>query len=105
MFLFGLLPSGAPIHQASLRQAPGLEVRVLTYGGIITALRVPDGRGHAANVVLGFDTLAGYLGDSNYLGALIGRYANRIARGRFPLAGATYQLDLNDGRHHLHGGH
>jgi aldose 1-epimerase len=105
MVLFGTLPDGTAIHEVTLGQASGVELRVITYGGIISALKVPDARREVANVVLAHDTLCGYLDDRNYLGALIGRYGNRIANGRFSLDGARYQLDRNDGPNHLHGGH
>jgi aldose 1-epimerase len=80
-------------------------VRVLSYGGIVQSVEVPDRAGRAAGVVLGFPDLDGYLARPEpYLGALVGRYANRIAGGRFPLDGRTYALETNDGPHSLHGG-
>jgi aldose 1-epimerase len=79
-------------------------MRVLTFGGIIAALRVPDRNGVADDIVLGHDDLDGYVTDSPYFGALIGRCANRIANGRFSLDGVTYQLPRNNGGQHLHGG-
>jgi aldose 1-epimerase len=87
----------------TLKNARGLEARITNFGGIITSLLVPDRDGHVANVVLGYDSLDRYR-DSRYLGAIVGRYANRIANARFTLNGTTYQLAANDGRHHLHGG-
>jgi len=81
-----------------------MEVSVTNYGGIITALRVPDRWGRIDDVVLGHDTLEGYLHRSRYFGALIGRYANRIAGGRFSLNGTRYSLTQNNGENHLHGG-
>lgn len=104
MVPFATLPDGTMIHQVTLRQSSGLEVNVITYGGIITAVRVPNGNRRPVNVVLGHDTLAPYLNNRNYVGALIGRYGNRIARGRFVLDGVAHQLDVNDGPNHLHGG-
>lgn len=74
------------------------------YGGIIMSVEVPDRQGRAANVVLGFDTIEEYQDNPRYLGAIVGRYANRIASGRFTLDGKTYQLDTNNGPNHLHGG-
>ncbi len=81
-----------------------MEARIINYGGVITHLFVPDREGAMADVVLGFDALEPYLTDSPYFGALIGRFGNRIAGGRFELAGVTYSLDQNDGDNHLHGG-
>jgi len=79
-------------------------VSVINFGGIITNLRVPDANGGLADVVLGFDSLAGYVGEHPYFGALIGRYGNRIANGRFTLDGVTYELPINNGPNSLHGG-
>jgi aldose 1-epimerase len=85
--------------------AGALEISILTYGGIVQALRVPDRAGETANVVLGFPGLDGYLiAAGAYLGPIIGRYANRIARGEFELDGTRYRLSRNEGENHLHGG-
>lgn len=81
-----------------------MEVGIINYGGIITSIKVPDRAGEPADVVLGQETLEGYLNRSRYFGALIGRYGNRIARGQFSLNGTTYNLAQNNGRNHLHGG-
>ena len=101
---FGKLTDGRTVELFTLTNAHGVEVRAMTYGGIITVIRTPDRDGRLDDVVLGFDNLAGYLGDSPYFGAIVGRYANRIARGRFTLDGATYQLARNNGPNSLHGG-
>jgi len=101
---FGLMPDGEEVHLFSIRNDQGMEVNVTNYGGIITALRVPDRWGRIDDVVLGHDTLEGYLHRSRYFGALIGRYANRIAGGRFSLNGTRYSLTQNNGENHLHGG-
>jgi len=101
---FGLLPDGREVTQFTLCNSRGLEVRILDYGGIITHLLAPDREGKLGDVVLGFDGLEPYLEQSPYFGALIGRYANRIAGGRFTLDGVEYQLSQNDGDNHLHGG-
>jgi aldose 1-epimerase len=82
----------------------GMEVRVTDFGGIITHLFVPDRHGVRGDVVLGYDNLEAYLAASPYFGALIGRYGNRIARGRFTLDGQEHRLSVNDGENHLHGG-
>jgi aldose 1-epimerase len=81
-----------------------MEARVMTYGAIIVSLQTPDRTGKLADVVLGFDNLDGYLHDPPYFGAIVGRYANRIAKGRFTLDGVTYQLPQNNGQNSLHGG-
>jgi aldose 1-epimerase len=101
---FGQLHDGRPVKRYTLTHA-GVEACILDYGGILQALRVPDRQGNLSDVVLGFDTLQPYLDEHPYFGALIGRYANRIAEGRFNLNGKTYQLACNNGRHHLHGGY
>ncbi|WP_399884572.1 aldose epimerase family protein [Streptomyces sp. BBFR51] len=102
--LFGTLSDGTPVHRWTLERA-GVRVRVLSYGGIVQSAEVPDRDGNLADVVLGFADLDGYVTHPEpYLGALVGRYANRIAGGRFPLDGRTYALALNDGPNSLHGG-
>jgi aldose 1-epimerase len=100
---FGEL-NGEVVEVFTMRAPDGAEVRVTPYGGTILSLRVPDRQGRLADVVLGFDTLAEYVADGSYFGALIGRHGNRIRGGRFSLDGATYQLPVNNGRNHLHGG-
>ncbi len=102
--LFGTLSDGTPVHRWTLERA-GVRVRVLSYGGIVQSAEVPDRDGGAGNVVLGFADLDGYLTHTGpYFGALIGRYANRIAGGRFPLDGVTYALAPNGAPNCLHGG-
>ncbi|MGW8060750.1 aldose epimerase family protein [Streptomyces ziwulingensis] len=102
--LFGTLSDGTPVHRWTLERA-GVRVRVLSYGGIVQTAEVPDRDGAAADVVLGFGDLDGYLTHPGpYLGALVGRYANRIAGGRFTLDGRTYALARNNGPNSLHGG-
>jgi aldose 1-epimerase len=81
-----------------------MEVRLVEYGGIVTSVQVPDRNGVLENVTLGYETASEYERDAHYMGALIGRYANRIAGGRFTLDGVEYRLDLNAGANHLHGG-
>ena len=102
--LFARLPDGSDVSVFTLTNATGMTVRILDFGGIITEIHVPDRDGVFADVALGFDTLAPYRGDSPYFGALIGRYGNRIAGGRFTLDGHTYTLPVNNGKNHLHGG-
>jgi aldose 1-epimerase len=101
---YGTTASGDTVMLYSLRSDAGLIVRITNYGGIITALHVPDRNGQTANVVLGKDSLAGYLKGSPYFGAIIGRYANRIAGARFVLDGTTCPLTANNGANTLHGG-
>ncbi|MFC4931992.1 aldose epimerase family protein [Massilia sp. GCM10023247] len=101
---FGTLPDGRAVSVFTLVNKAGMTVRILDFGGIITEIHVPDRHGEFADVALGFDTLEPYRGDSPYFGALIGRYGNRIARGRFTLDGHSYELPVNNGKNHLHGG-
>ena len=101
---FGDMPGGEVVRQHTLTNASGMEVSFLSLGGIITALKVPDRQGVLDDVVPGYDTLAEYLADTRYFGAIIGRYANRIARATFTLGGEVYRLTPNDGRNQLHGG-
>ncbi|MEU0671414.1 aldose epimerase family protein [Streptomyces sp. NPDC006172] len=101
---FGTLSDGTPVHRWTLERA-GVRVRVLTYGGIVQSVEVPDREGRTADVVLGFAGLDGYLAHPEpYLGALVGRYANRIAHAGFPLDGRTYSLAPNNAPNSLHGG-
>jgi aldose 1-epimerase len=101
---FGTTPQGSPVELYTFTNAHGLEVRAITYGGIIVSLRVPDKRGHLDDVALGLENLAAYLDNKPYLGAIIGRYGNRIAGAKFKLDGVTYSLAANNGPNTLHGG-
>jgi aldose 1-epimerase len=101
---FGKMPDGAPVEVFTLKNASGIELRAIGYGGIITSLRVPDRDGRFDDIVLGFDRLDDYLKDHPFFGAIIGRYGNRIAKGQFVLEGQTYKLAVNNGPNHLHGG-
>jgi aldose 1-epimerase len=101
---FGAAPDGTPIDVLTLRNANGMEVRLMTYGAIVLSLRVPDRDGQVDDVVLGFDTAEEYFTQSPYFGAIVGRYANRIANASFTLGDETYNLTVNDGANHLHGG-
>jgi len=101
---FGTTTAGEAVDLVTLTNAHGMEVRVMTYGGIIVSLIVPDRHGAPGDVVLGYDSLAGYLEHSPYFGAIVGRYGNRIAKGRFTLGGTEYRLATNNGPNHLHGG-
>ena len=106
---FGTTHEGTPVQIYTLRNANGCEVRITNYGGIIVSLKVPDRHGQAGDIVLGFDRLEDYLTPEYlqkgpYFGAFVGRYANRIAKGAFPLDGREYHLPTNDGPNTLHGG-
>jgi aldose 1-epimerase len=98
------MPDGAQVDVFTLTNARGVEVKAITYGGIIQSLRVPDKGGRFADIVLGFDALDGYLTDHPFFGAIIGRYGNRIGKAQFALNGQTYKLAANNGPNHLHGG-
>jgi aldose 1-epimerase len=101
---FGALPDGRPVEQYTLESPSGMEVTFLALGGIIRNLTVPDRHGRLADVTPGYETVQQYLADTQFHGALIGRYANRIAGGRFVLDGREYRISRNDGGNHLHGG-
>lgn len=101
---FGRLDDGTVVERYAMRNANGVSVEAITYGGIIVSLETPDRDGRLGDIVLGHGSLAGYLGASPYLGAIVGRYANRIAGARFTLDGRTYTLAANNGPNHLHGG-
>jgi aldose 1-epimerase len=101
---FGTAPDGTPVEVFTLTNANGVEARILSYGGIVQSLKTPDKTGKMDDVVLGFDDLAGYVKSSPYFGAIVGRYGNRIARGRFTLDGKTYKLAINNAPNSLHGG-
>ena len=101
---FGTTPAGEAVDLFTLTNAHGMEVRTMTYGGIIVSLKVPDRAGLLGDVVLGYDSLAGYLRTTPYFGAIVGRYGNRIAHAQFTLDGATHHLPANDGANTLHGG-
>ena len=102
---FGTLEDGRAVDLYTLTNENGVEVKIISYGGIVTSIRVPDKEGNVEDVVLGFESLEGYLqAGVPYFGAIVGRYGNRIADGQFTLDGETYQLAKNDGPNHLHGG-
>ncbi len=105
---FGKMPDGTPVEIYTLSDG-AFEARIATYGGVVVSLKAPDRNGKPADVVLGFDDLDGYVANSNgssvaFFGAIIGRYANRIAHGSFALDGKKYSLPLNNGENTLHGG-
>ena len=101
---WGTLESGESIDLYTLLNASGTEARITNYGGRLVSLRTPDRSGASGEIVLGFDSLGGYLNKNPYFGALVGRYANRIAGGEFSLNGTKYKLARNNGENALHGG-
>ncbi|WBL23782.1 aldose epimerase family protein [Zunongwangia sp. HRR-M8] len=101
---YGTTANGEKVEQYTLTNEAGMEVKIITYGGRITSLKVPDKNDEFEDVILGFDSLSQYTSEHPYFGALIGRYGNRIAEGKFSLDGEEYQLPQNDGENSLHGG-
>ncbi|WSQ08764.1 galactose mutarotase [Streptomyces sp. NBC_01231] len=101
--LFGKLADGTKVYRWSLENG-GTRLKVLSWGGVVQSLEIPDRHGEYANVSLGFDNIEDYVAKTPYFGALIGRYGNRIAKGQFTLDGKSYQLSVNDGDNSLHGG-
>ena len=101
---FGRLPDGQEVFLYTLTNVNGLEMKVTNYGGLITTLRTPDRLGVLEDIVLGYDSLAGYLKESPLFGALVGRYANRISKAKFSLDGKEYTLAANNGPNSIHGG-
>ena len=101
---FGKMPDGTSVELYTLRNSHGMEATIMSYGGIVTSLKVPDKNGKFGDVVLGYDNLEDYLKSTPYFGALIGRYGNRIAKGKFTLDGTEYILATNNWPNALHGG-
>jgi aldose 1-epimerase len=101
---FGKTKEGQAVELYTLTNRSGVEAKITTYGGTVVSLKVPDRAGKFEDVVLGFDDIEGYQKSTAYFGALIGRYGNRIAKGRFTLNGVEYKLATNNGENHLHGG-
>ena len=101
---FGDLPDGTSVDVITLGLSGGVEAQVLTYGCVIASLMVPDAHGATVNVVMGFDRLERYVDSSPYFGAVVGRYANRIAHARFAIDGREHRVSPNEPPHHLHGG-
>ena len=102
--VFGKLPDGQTADLYTLTNGNGMTVNITNYGGIITKITAPDKKGAFADVVLGFDSLAPYVSGHPFFGALVGRYGNRIAKGKFKLSGKEYNLAINNGPNSLHGG-
>ncbi|NUO64357.1 MAG: galactose mutarotase [Gemmatimonadaceae bacterium] len=101
---FGTTREGTPVEIFTLTNRHGIEMRATNYGGLIVSLKTADRSGRFDDIVLGYDSLAGYLRDTPYFGAIVGRYGNRIAKGTFTLDGQTYKLAINNGPNSLHGG-
>ena len=101
---YGKTAEGAPVDLYTLTNQKGMETSITNYGGIVVTLKVPDRNGKPGDVVLGFDSLDGYLKPNPFFGALVGRYGNRIGHGTFTLNGVAYKLAQNNGENHLHGG-
>ncbi|HPC37171.1 MAG TPA: aldose epimerase family protein [Candidatus Marinimicrobia bacterium] len=101
---FGTLSSGAEIKKYTISNSKGLTAEIINYGARVVSLKTPDRTGKFEDIIFGFDDLASYERDNSYQGAIVGRYGNRIGEGKFILEGKTYQLDINDGKNHLHGG-
>ncbi len=102
--VYGVLPDGRSVMRYALNNAAGSSATIITYGATVTSMFVPDRHGRLSDVVLGYDSLGGYIADQSYFGAIVGRYGNRIGKGKFTLDGRTYQLTVNNGENHLHGG-
>ncbi|HUI30153.1 MAG TPA: aldose epimerase family protein, partial [Candidatus Acidoferrales bacterium] len=102
--LFGKLSDGREAYLFTLKNEAGMTVTLTDYGASIVSVKVPDRDGKLADVALGYDSLAGYVNGTVYFGGIVGRYANRIAGGKFTLDGKTYQVTVNDGQNCLHGG-
>jgi aldose 1-epimerase len=101
---YGKVPDGREVFEYTLTNDSGNTVTIITFGATVTSIVVPDRNGKKQDVVLGYDSLSGYLHGTSYFGAIVGRYGNRIKKGRFSLFGKEYQLTINNGENHLHGG-
>ncbi|WP_395617800.1 aldose epimerase family protein, partial [Aquirufa sp.] len=101
---FGQTPAGESVTLYTLKNARGMEVHIMNYGGIIQKILTPDRHGKVEDVVLGYETLAEYIKDTPYFGAIVGRFGNRIANGKFSLDGKEYTLAAQNNGQHLHGG-
>jgi len=101
---FGKTAAGETVNLYTIKNTNGIELKVTEFGATLVSLKIPDREGNFEDIILGFDNLEGYINDAAYLGVIAGRYANRIAKGKFTLNGKEYTLATNDGENHLHGG-
>ncbi len=101
---FGAAPDGSPVYIYTMKNSNGMTVKLTNYGASLVSIVVPDKNGKFADVIAGFDSLSGYINDNSFIGVTVGRYANRIGKGKFKIDGHEYQLTINDGNNHLHGG-
>ena len=102
--LFGTLQNGENIYSYTLTNKSGMSATIINYGATVVKLKVPDKNGNIEDVILGYDSLSGYVNGASYFGGIVGRYGNRIAKGKFTLDGKEYQLPTNNGQNSLHGG-
>ena len=102
--LYGITKDNKKVNLYSFKTENGMQVDIINYGGIITSLKVPDKKGEIKDIVLGYNKLEDYITESPYFGSIIGRYGNRIAKGKFNLNGTEYELATNNDENHLHGG-
>jgi aldose 1-epimerase len=101
---FGKLVDGTEVFSYLLKNAKGMEAKIITYGAAVVSLTAPDRKGKFADIVLGYNNIQGYVADKTFFGAIVGRYGNRIGKGKFKLDGKEYQVSVNDGENSLHGG-
>ncbi|MGK9477197.1 aldose epimerase family protein [Melioribacter sp. OK-6-Me] len=101
---FGSAPDGSPVYLYTMKNSNGMTVKLTNYGASLVSIVTPDKEGKFADVIAGFDSLSGYINDNAFIGVTVGRYANRIGRGKFKIDDREYQLTINDGKNHLHGG-
>jgi aldose 1-epimerase len=102
--LFGKLNNGKEVYMYTLKNRNGMTAEIINYGATVVSLFAPDKNGKFADVILGYDSLQSYENGTSYFGAIVGRYGNRIGKGKFTLEGKSYQLTINNGENHLHGG-
>ncbi|MFZ6032514.1 MAG: aldose epimerase family protein [Melioribacter sp.] len=101
---FGVAPDGSPVFLYTMKNSNGMTVKLTNYGATLVSIVTPDKDGNFADIIAGFDSLSGYVNDNSFIGVTVGRYANRIGKGKFKIDDREYQLTINDGNNHLHGG-
>ena len=102
--LFGTMPDGENIYSYTMTNSSGMSATIINYGATVVKLEVPDRNGKVEDIILGYDSLSSYMNGSSYFGGIVGRFGNRINKGKFTLDGKEYQLAINSGGNHLHGG-